>query len=90
MWDAFCLRYVSERAAPRRTVTESIRAVSMSLSRVRAHPSTLPSCFLEELLSSVITPWPLVRKRSIPTERPPLVGEIRGVAWSARRNPHGR
>jgi hypothetical protein len=22
------------------------------------------------------TPWPLVRKRNIPTERPPLVGEI--------------
>jgi hypothetical protein len=21
------------------------------------------------------TPWPLVRKRTIPTERPPLVGE---------------
>jgi hypothetical protein len=23
-----------------------------------------------------LTPWPLVRKRTIPTERPPLVGEI--------------
>jgi hypothetical protein len=22
------------------------------------------------------TPWPLVRKRTIPTERPPLVGEF--------------
>jgi hypothetical protein len=22
------------------------------------------------------TPWPLVRKRTIPTEQPPLVGEI--------------
>jgi hypothetical protein len=22
------------------------------------------------------TPWPLVRRRTIPTERPPLVGEI--------------
>jgi hypothetical protein len=22
------------------------------------------------------TPWPFVRKRTIPTERPPLVGEI--------------
>jgi hypothetical protein len=22
------------------------------------------------------TPWPLVRKRTIPTERPPLVGEV--------------
>jgi hypothetical protein len=22
------------------------------------------------------TPWPLVRKRTIPTERPPLVGEM--------------
>jgi hypothetical protein len=23
-----------------------------------------------------LTPWPLVRKRIIPTERPPLVGEV--------------
>jgi hypothetical protein len=23
-----------------------------------------------------LTPWPLVRKRTIPTERPPLVDEI--------------
>jgi hypothetical protein len=36
----------------------------------------------------------LVRERTIPTERPPLVGEIRanflrieGVVWSARRIP---
>jgi hypothetical protein len=35
----------------------------------------------------------LVRKRTIPTERPPLVGEVvptladRGVAWSAQRIP---
>jgi hypothetical protein len=35
------------------------------------------------------TPWPLVRKRTIPTERPPLLGELRieGVAWSAQRIP---
>jgi hypothetical protein len=40
------------------------------------------------------TPWPLVRKRTIPTERPPLVGEvsanflrIEGVMWSAQRIP---
>jgi hypothetical protein len=36
----------------------------------------------------------LVRKRTIPTERPPLVGEVsanllpvEGVAWSAQRIP---
>jgi hypothetical protein len=41
-----------------------------------------------------LTPWPLVRKRTITTERPPLVGEvsanflrIEGVAWSAQRIP---
>jgi hypothetical protein len=28
------------------------------------------------------TPWPLVRKRTIPTERPPLVGEIQcQILW---------
>jgi hypothetical protein len=25
---------------------------------------------------TLLTPWPLVRKRTIPTERPPLVGEV--------------
>jgi hypothetical protein len=37
-----------------------------------------------------------VRERTIPTERPPLVGEVsasfcgwRGVAWSVRRIPYG-
>jgi hypothetical protein len=39
----------------------------------------------------------LVRERTIPTELPPLVGEVsanfcgqRGVAWSVRRIPYGR
>ena len=39
----------------------------------------------------------LVRERTIPTERPPPVGEVsanfcgyRGVTWSAQRVPHGR
>jgi hypothetical protein len=39
----------------------------------------------------------LVRERTIPTERPPLVGEVsanfceyRGVAWSMRQIPYGR
>jgi hypothetical protein len=39
----------------------------------------------------------LVRERTIPTERPPLVGEVsanycgwRDVAWSVRRIPYGR
>jgi hypothetical protein len=41
-----------------------------------------------------ITPWPLARKQTIPTERSPLVGEvganslrIEGVTWSAQRIP---
>jgi hypothetical protein len=35
-----------------------------------------------DLLSTVVTkqtkqtPWPLVRKQTLPTERPPLLGEI--------------
>jgi hypothetical protein len=40
------------------------------------------------------TPWPLVRKRTTPTERPPHVGEVtanfcgyRGIAWSLQRIP---
>jgi hypothetical protein len=39
------------------------------------------------------TPWLLIRKQNIPTERPPLVGEItahfagRSVAWSAQWVP---
>jgi hypothetical protein len=40
------------------------------------------------------TPWPVVRKRTIQTERPPLVGEVsanfwrkEGVSWSAHRIP---
>jgi hypothetical protein len=39
----------------------------------------------------------LVRERTIPIERPPLVGEVsanfcgwKGVAWSVRRIPYGR
>jgi hypothetical protein len=39
----------------------------------------------------------LVRERTIPTERPPLVGKVsasffgyRGVGWSVRRIPYGR
>jgi hypothetical protein len=31
---------------------------------------------LSEQAIQYITPWPLVRKRTIPTERPPLVDEI--------------
>jgi hypothetical protein len=27
------------------------------------------------------TPWPLVRKRTIPTERPPLVGQVNAETW---------
>jgi hypothetical protein len=40
------------------------------------------------------TPWTLARERTIPTERPPLSGEVNanfllidGVAWSLRRIP---
>jgi hypothetical protein len=43
------------------------------------------------------TPWPLVRMRTIPTERHNLSAKFstnfcgkRGVTWSARQMPHGR
>jgi hypothetical protein len=39
-----------------------------------ACPSFLYPVFL--LLQTKQTPWPLVRERTIPTERPPLVDEI--------------
>jgi hypothetical protein len=32
--------------------------------------------YVATLQTNKQTPWPLVRKRTIPTERPPLVGEI--------------
>jgi hypothetical protein len=47
-----------------------------------------------ELLSHKKTLWLLVRKRTVPTKRPPLVGEvganflrIEGVAWLGQRIP---
>jgi hypothetical protein len=36
---------------------------------------SLAFCLIS-LLFTYLTPWPLVRKRTIPTERPPLVGEV--------------
>jgi hypothetical protein len=40
-------------------------------------PNTLPASQLARRLSkSKQTRWPLVQKRTIPTERPPLVGEF--------------
>jgi hypothetical protein len=45
-------------------------------------PLTLHLCNFDltlhvvSLLSNKQTPWPLVRKRTIPTDRPPLVDEI--------------
>jgi hypothetical protein len=65
-------------------------------------PSTMTegwgSIFLQSVYLKTKTPWSLVRERTIPTERPPLVEEIlvstfvdRGdVAWSVRRIPYGR
>jgi hypothetical protein len=45
----------------------------------------------------ILTPWPESRERTIPTERPPLVGEVSanfcgysGAAWWARQILYGR
>jgi hypothetical protein len=35
-----------------------------------------PGVANSRFLQNVDTPWPLVRERTIPTERPPLVDEI--------------
>jgi hypothetical protein len=49
---------------------------------------------VDEQLDTFLNPWPLVRKRTIPTEQTPLVGEVsanilrvEGVTWSAQRIP---
>jgi hypothetical protein len=34
------------------------------------------NCLKKSVKTKLKTPWPLVRKRTIPTERPPHVGEI--------------
>jgi hypothetical protein len=31
-----------------------------------------------------LTPWPLVRKRTIPTERSPLVGEVSAITYDRK------
>jgi hypothetical protein len=68
-------------------VQNSVRrpAILISLSRLfaatpgRGHYGSLNSAICacnQNLSASKQTPWPSVRKRTIPTERPPLVGEI--------------
>jgi hypothetical protein len=58
-----------------------------------------PQCRLDNIKKNKKqTPWPLVRERTIPTERPPLVDEIlvstfveRGVSRGQRGgSPYGR
>jgi hypothetical protein len=39
-------------------------------------PKLCVFCYLAFRTKQKKTPWPLVRKRSIPTERPPLIDEI--------------
>jgi hypothetical protein len=49
-----------------------------------------------KMFSTITNSVALVRERTTPTQRPPLVGEVsanfcgyRGVAWSVRRVPYG-
>jgi hypothetical protein len=49
--------------------------------------SVLTEATRRNIPEDVILPWPLFRKRTIPTERPSFVGEVKGVAWSAQRVP---
>jgi hypothetical protein len=39
-------------------------------------------CFSDSLYKNI--PWPVVRKRTIPTEWPPLVGEVSANFWDRR------
>jgi hypothetical protein len=62
--------------------------------RLRCEADHTPSSTDEECSANSVT---LVRERTVPTERPSLVGEVsanfcgyRGVAWSVRRMPYGR
>jgi hypothetical protein len=44
--------------------------------RVEASPQFVMNVSDQFFPGRIITPWLLVRKRTIPTERPPLVGEV--------------
>jgi hypothetical protein len=46
------------------------------LSRRGSDPSSYLVTVKLYVTKKVQTPWPLVRKRTIPTDQPPLVGEI--------------
>jgi hypothetical protein len=43
--------------------------------------------FFSLLIAIKLNSVALVRERTIPTERPPPFGEVRGVTWSAQRIP---
>jgi hypothetical protein len=53
------------------TITDIAVAVNKYMTWKRAD-----KCLKYRHLLNKQTPWPLVRERIIPTERPPLVGEI--------------
>jgi hypothetical protein len=42
--------------------------------RFRVEPGAVLTCTTQQ--TNKQTPWPLVRERTIPTDRPPLVDEI--------------
>jgi hypothetical protein len=54
------------------------------------------SCAVKNSMYFQYTPWILVRKRTIPTERPPLVGQVsanfadRGCRTVSATDSHGR
>jgi hypothetical protein len=62
------------------SVSDSRSAVSThpELAEVELNPCALASgfSFAPRIVTNKQTPWPLVRERTIPTDRPPLVDEI--------------
>jgi hypothetical protein len=84
--DVRTLKNVSVFYGTRRFVTMSVRALHMFLSGAKCPYQ----CIISLLINSVVR----VRKKTIPTERPQLVGEVRanvlrieGATWSAWRIP---
>jgi hypothetical protein len=53
-----------------------MRSVEISVQTFIIHISNICSVSSLSLDRAKKPPWPLVRKRTIPTERPPLIGEV--------------
>jgi hypothetical protein len=53
-----------------------IRIIMLQCKIVVPEAAILPMITIQLVTQTKQTPWPLVRERTIPTDRPPLVDEI--------------